>query len=196
MKTIKIEDATNKQLLDFCAVILGLEVKQGMSNAQLIAKIDRAAPGTTEIQVVEEGALAPTPAPEQFVGRPVPEQKTTGGGGKVPLSSHHADPKIEVMIPSSREPGGDRDVEVSVNGFPWQIKRDVWVPVPYRVYEALENARETTYELVQSEYPGAPPKKVPRDNYSYPFNTRNAPSQETLDAWRARKAAAPDRAAA
>jgi hypothetical protein len=66
-------------------------------------------------------------------------------------AAHHNDPTIEVKVLLSDKAGGDRDVPVSVNGIQWLLQRDKWVKVPYRVFEALQHAEETKYELTNND---------------------------------------------
>jgi hypothetical protein len=66
-------------------------------------------------------------------------------------AAHHNDPTIEIKVLLSEKAGGDRDVPVSVNGIQWLLKRDKWVKVPYRVFEALQHAEETKYELTNND---------------------------------------------
>lgn len=106
-------------------------------------------------------------------------------GASPPNGSHHHDPKIEIMVPSTREKGGNRDVQVPVGGVVFLIRRDAWTPAPYRVYEALNNAVERTFEQIQAR-PNEPAEIVARDNFSYSFSTRNGPDEAELAAWRAR----------
>ena len=100
-------------------------------------------------------------------------------------TSHHLDPKVLISIPATGEKGGERDVPVPVNGNTFTIRRDTPVEVPYRVYEALKNAVQTTYEQ-RSSAPDRPPEIISRDSPSYPFSVLRMPPAEEIRAWRER----------
>jgi hypothetical protein len=99
-------------------------------------------------------------------------------------AQHHHDPKIDVNIPQTAEAGGKDDVQVSVNGVQWTIQRDRWVTVPYRVFEALNHALQTVYEYSSDDLGRM--KVDERNVYSYPFQTKNEPSEAEVIAWRKR----------
>jgi hypothetical protein len=199
MKKIPIGEATVPQLRFHAETILGLEVPRVANGGQLRAKIEAAAPGTTEIQVAEtpdspaqaqaeqNTATATTAAAEKREVEAAAAEDRFKGMSAKQAAQHHNDPTIEVYIPQTSEAGGDRDVPVSVNGMQWLIKRDKWIPVPYRVFEALKHAEELRYDhrnndIGQME---VTERKVP----SYAFNTRYEPTEAEVEAWRDRTAA-------
>lgn len=61
----------------------------------------------------------------------------------------HAEKKVTVRI-SSTEQDKD-DVFVAVNGYPYTIKRDVDVEIPFSVYQTLIDAKSTVYRQVKRE---------------------------------------------
>jgi hypothetical protein len=196
MKTILIGDADAPQLRYHAEVVLGLELPKIQNKPQIIAKILATVPGTTEIQVKDE---PDSPAQEQAqtnaadhaaaVAKEVP-QATAANLAKLnaltprQAAMHHHDPKIDVFVPASNEPGGDRDVPLDINGVTFLVKRDVWVTVPYRIYLVLKDAIETIYSPRQDDLGRLSVES--RDVYSYPFSTRNEPSEEEIAAWRER----------
>jgi hypothetical protein len=156
MKKIPINEGSVKQLRYHAETVLGLELAAvGLNRGQIIAKIEAAAPGTTEIQFVEDaGQPRPGRRPSRTPrgrsrsqpAKVVEAEKTVdrlAGMSAKQAAQHHNDPTIELYIPQSAEAGGDRDVPVSVNGMQWLIQRDKWIKVPYRVFIALKHAEET-----------------------------------------------------
>lgn len=196
MKKIPIADATVPQLRSHCELVLGLELPRITNRQQLLAKIGTAAPGTTEIvasdvpespaQVAAEAISAERAveaAAEPARRMTATDERLLGKNAKE-AASHHYDPRIEVMVQQTPEPGGNRDVQVSVNGIVWLLKRDQFVEVPYRVYEALLHAKETNYTPTNDALGYLVP--VEREVFSYPFSTQNGPSEEEVRAWRLR----------
>lgn len=70
------------------------------------------------------------------------EQKAVRKCGPNPKGSMDANEPEMVKIKISRDRKDQGDVEVSVNGRVWQIKRGVEVEVPSYVAEVLENTRK------------------------------------------------------
>lgn len=57
--------------------------------------------------------------------------------------------KVKVMIPSTTE---DKSaVFASVNGVAFNIPRDKWFEVPVSIVRVLENAKQTTYRVIQDK---------------------------------------------
>jgi hypothetical protein len=197
MKSIPINEASAAQLRYHAETVLGLEaINKAANRGQIIAKIEQAAPGTKTIQVddviespaqvqAEETKAAQTVAAAETAAVVAEETKVSlAGMSAKQAAQHHHDPKIEVLIPSTPEKGGDRAVPVSVNGIQFTVKRDEWVSVPYRVFEVLEHARETTYEHTNNAIGQMEVKE--RETCSYAFSTRNGPDEATLADWRKR----------
>jgi hypothetical protein len=191
---VRLDEASFPQLKEYCETH-GLEVKVGHSTHHLRAKITTAFPGTQEIEVSEEVSKAeeiiPTRGGSPRMGVNMGSRRVEERRPDLPISHHKNDPTIEVFIPETKEPGGKREVEVAPNGLLFLVKRGQWVKVPYRVFEALNNAIETTYEDIPSQIPGMPPTRERYDTHAYPFNYRNGPSEEELAAWNASLSAKP-----
>jgi hypothetical protein len=196
MKKIQIGEATVPQLRYHAETVLGLEVPRIANSGQLKAKIEAAAPGTTEITVADEvespaqvqaekntvDATAAA-AQEREQQAEVAEASFHGMNAKQ-AAAHHNDPTIEVKVLLSDKAGGERDVPVSVNGIQWLLQRDKWVKVPYRVFEALQHAEETKYELSNNDI--GQMQSSERQVPSYPFQTQNGPSEAEIASWRKR----------
>lgn len=197
MNTKPIGEASHGELFYHASTILGLEVKKvGSSKPDLLAAILQAAPDTTHVQLegtvdspaenqarattAEQAAAAAAQAPQVAAVK----KAALAGMSAKQAAAHHHDPKIEILIAETPEPGGDRDVEVAVNGVAFIIKRNQWVAVPYRVFEVLKNAVQTVWTPKNDSEGRLTPEK--RDVYSYPFQTRNEPSEAELAEWRER----------
>lgn len=197
MKKIPINEASAKQLRYHAEVILGIESIAHSANRGMIqAKIEAAAPGTAEIQIEDEidspaqteaeanSAVAAIEAEAEKAAAVGERASAVHGLSARQAAQHHHDPKIEINIPQTAEAGGKDDVPVSVNGIQWTIQRDKWVTVPYRVFEALNHALQTLYEHSNDDLGRM--KVDERSVYSYPFQTRNEPSEAEVAAWRKR----------
>jgi hypothetical protein len=182
MKKIPIEEASNKQLLTYCQIVLGLEdAKAGTPTARLLAKIDSVQPGTKEILVEDEPVAAPAaPQPQVYGERsaePEPER------AEFLNTDYRSERKVRIRIPNQPGPGGERAVPVAVEGVTFLIKREEDVEVPMRVWYALSKAVEKHYAHVPSKIPGERPDVVERDVQSYPFMAYDPPSEAELRAW-------------
>ena len=201
MQTVKvpIADAKFPELKKYAEEMLGIDVPVATSRPKLLALIEATAPGTSEVPVDrEEAAPPPVAAVAAAVAAAVPAiaadegakpinpaaAEVSLGDGMIGLS-HHQDPRVELIIPATKDAGGTRDVQVGVNGVAFLIQRGKRVEVPYRVYEALDHAVETAYELVQ-ERPTDKPDLVPHDAHSYSFSVTRLPPPEEVAAWRER----------
>jgi hypothetical protein len=193
-KKIPINEGSVKQLRYHAETVLGLELAAvGLNRGQIIAKIEAAAPGTTEITVeAEQDSPAQAQAEQNTasaaaaasVAKVVEAEKTVdrlAGMSAKQAAQHHNDPTIEIRIPKSNEAGGDRDVPVSVNGMQWLIQREKWIKVPYRVFVALQHAEETKYDHTNNDI--GQMQVTERLVPSYFFQTQNGPSQVEIDAW-------------
>lgn len=187
-KMIKLVDASNAQLLAH-AVKLGIDARQGHSNHFLVGKIQLVAPGTDEIEVedttppadIVKPAAPVAGAPEDPRFDPQVEDRMVG-------VTYREDPKVTIEVPSTSEKGGDRDVQVGVNGVTFTIRRNTPMEVPYRVFEALNNSEEITYEQTRNPNDPLTPITVERRSKGYPFSVIEMPPKAEVDAWRARTA--------
>lgn len=193
MKKLPIGEANHAQLRYHAETVLGLEVPNIINMGQLKAKIEAAAPNTTEItiadelesptqqQAVKETAVATAAAEQEHSEKVEKAEASFHGMNAKQAAAHHNDPKIEIKMLLSEKAGGDRDVPVSVNGVQWLLKRDVWVEVPYRVFEALQHAEETKYELTNNDI--GQMQTSERQVPSYAYQTRNEPSEAEIASW-------------
>lgn len=177
---IKIGDATNAQLYE-AGVLMGLEVKPGMNNSQIRARIDSAQPGITEIEVTE--TQSHSGSQQQDDGTDIAD---VGVQGRMVGSSYRDDPKVRIMIPSVESEGGDREVDVGVNGVAFRIQRNEPVDVPYRVFEALNNSEQTDFYQRPNPLNPMQPILVANKRHGYPFQVLSMPSAHEIAAFEER----------
>lgn len=154
ISSLPIDDASPEQRRAFVRDFLNLEVAPNASDDEVLASIQRAAPGTTTI-FIQDTAPQPdepvagvhpadtrTPEQEAMLERLRPEEV----GAPVTGSLGKNDPRSTIVIPTveTDDGTGAMDVTVGVNGIVWQIKRGVEVSVPQRVIEALNNTVATS----------------------------------------------------
>jgi hypothetical protein len=132
IKRIPIDSASAAQLAAFAALNLGLDVQSGSSANKLRGQINAAGydKDFIEIDTDEAAASAPRAKAQAF---------NDYAAGTRPT-------KVRLIIQSQPGPGGDEPVFVSVNGSAMYIPRGKEAEIPYRYYEALNNARSVTHE--------------------------------------------------
>ena len=181
-KKIKLVDATNAQALEY-AQRLGLDAKMGQQTAFLVNMIRTAHPGIEEIEVED------TTAPAAVSEIPEPRREVPEVTDRMMGITYREDPKVTLSIPSQDKPGGKRDVQVAVNGVPFLIRRDMPVEVPYRVFEALDNSRQTEYEQVDGPTATSPKVMQAYTTHGYPFSVVKPADPAAVQEWRERTAA-------
>lgn len=185
---VQLSEADMASLKQFAAVNLGLEVKTGHNGAQLRGMISKAAPDTAEIpQFVPEGTSAPR------VQQASPQANQEAAIAQpVAMATEHVDPrhpandpKVTLQVAKTADPVRAKACIISVNGEVTQIERGQAVTVPYRVYEALLNAKEMapvdTNEI--NPHTGDPIRGW-EEVQAYPFTVIELPGREEVEAWR------------
>lgn len=186
--SVKLQDADAKQLRQY-AELLGLEAKSGMNKPQLIALIQRSDPSIEEIPVKSEEAAPvvdltqPSAAAPDIPPAPGPVVDRGGAPGVMPHYS--TDPKVELTIAKTSETTRSKDVTVAINGDVFRMQRGQRVAVPYRVYLALQDAKEKQAVETGDEVNGIPVREW-QEVYSYPFQVFSMPSDEEIAEWHAR----------
>lgn len=196
MERIKIEEADAKTLRYFAEVTMGLEIKDGTNAAQIRAKLKQAgyaadtipapaAPPEPIVQYVQVPAAAPAPVLAASDGEQVERPAAVSRPASAALMHPSQDPKVLLTVHKTDDKRRARDVVVGVNGDIFQIRRGTKVDVPYRVYLALENAKEKAavpHETEVNKITGEP-IMVWEDVYSYSFDVHRMPSDEEIAAW-------------
>lgn len=204
MERIKIDEAEAKDLRYFAEVVMGLEIKDGTNANQIRAKLKQAgytadtipapqAPPEPVVQYVEVPAAAPPPPAPAVAEANLPEGETLARPAAISRPASAAlmhpsrDPKVLLMIPKTDDKRRAKDVTVGVNGDIFRMQRGTKIEVPYRVYLALEDAKEkapvdhpTDINPLTGE-----PIKVWEEVHSYPFQIHRMPSDEEIARWEA-----------
>lgn len=182
MQPIPILDATPDQRRSFATDFLGLDLETTDTDETIFAKIMSATNNNETIYVQPEGEEQPYSQagspPPHVPGASVPAdvQRMQGTLGR-------DDPKVTIFINNEDRNGEiyDRDVAVGVNGTVWQLKRNMALTIPYRVFAALEVAiRDSiTHNPNTGEEHSTPVKAVP-------YSVTSMPSAAEIAAWRER----------
>jgi hypothetical protein len=186
---IPIEEANNKQLLFFAQRVLGLDVAKGMNNATILAKIEAAMPGTTEIDVESEGEIAPaspaSPTPPAAPPAPAAADDAIPAGRE---GAHFRyDPKVKIRVSATGDKTRAKDVQVAVNGDVIIIQRGVATAIPYRFYRALLEAVEKVGRETEEINPVTHMPIIEWvEQPSYEFSVLAMPSDEEIAAYHAR----------
>ncbi len=156
MERIEIDKATAEQLRAFGDQVLGLELGGRENRQTMIGKMAEVGYGLEFISL-PPSAPVPSGGPRQngaFSVRP----NIKGGN------------EVRIIIHTQDVPGGDRPVQVGVNGKLMLIPRgrEVWVPEAY--VEVLDHAEENIYSEYSPNDGGLGGLKAPRVFKSYPFS--------------------------
>lgn len=182
MQPIPILDATEAQRRSFATDFLGLDLEATDTDEAIFAKIMAATNNNETIYVQPE---SDTPAhsqagdpPPLVLGatQPADAQRMQGTLGR-------DDPKVTIFINNEDRNGEiyDRDVAVGVNGTVWQLRRNMALTIPFRVFEALKLAvRDSiTHNPNTGEEHSTPVNAVP-------YSVQSMPSEAEIAAWRER----------
>lgn len=183
---LPINEATNKQLLYYAQRIVGLEVNKGTNSANIIAKIEEAMPGTTEIDVEAESESSADHAPPAPLASAVMATDESIPEGRAGAHFRY-DPKVIVEVSHTSDKTRAKDVQVSVNGDVIIIKRGQKVSIPYRHYLALRDAIEKVGIETDEINPVTHMPKIEFvDRPSYEFSVIAMPSEEEVAAFHER----------
>lgn len=170
-ETVNIKEATPQQLRDYATSFLGIPVDND-DDAAVLAKVRAANEGET---------IFVRAAPEETDQTGSPPPNTGGTGGNIVGSLGRKDPKVTVTLHADERDGvvNNRHKEVGVNGVVWLLKRGEPITIPYRVFEALNNAEQ--HVITMTGEGEVRDQKVQR----VPFNIVSMPSAEEIAAWHA-----------
>jgi hypothetical protein len=158
MKLIPIAEATEAQLRKFAQETLGIEIKPTMGFDKVLVAVQSA--WDRDIPVMEED-------PEGVLA----------GDQPVPVRDRHLPPpagKVRINIGIQEEAGGERPVEVGVNGKIMLIPRGKDVDIPEAYLEVLQHAVTYKYDNLDDGM-GINPKA--REVQLYPFQIRGRVDQ-------------------
>ena len=186
---IPLAEADFPSLKQFATVNLGLEVKQGTNATTLRGMI--AAADNTVAEVPEfspEGAGTPRRAatPQMVTPQGSPSTAIIEPGVHDDPNHWSHDPQVTLEVAKSADPTRPKDVTIQVNGDVFRMQRGVEVSVPYRVFEAIKNAKEN--QAVDSGEIN-PLTGMPIYTWepvlSYPYQVTKHPTEEEVAEWRA-----------
>lgn len=188
--SVHIDEATPDQLRSFATRFLNLDIPNTASDDEVKSAIDRALPGTVQIWAfadakAEEQVMAEA---EAAAAAPDSQVPTFQDGSRQVGSLGRDDPRYTIRIPSveTNDKSGQLPVLVGVNGRAWEIKRDVDVSIPARVFEALKNATgvNVRHEAVHGDPSQIEEVKTATKRYAVEVVER--PSSAALEEWHER----------
>lgn len=177
----KLDDASAQERRLFAANFLNLDLDASASDDAVLSAIRQAQPGSEMIFVEEAAPQIPEnvdPAVAAKLTEMIAEDvgRQAGSLGK-------GDPRALIIIPElENSEGKNTDVFVGVNGRVWQLKRGVELDVPYRVIEALRNAKAdvVTHSTDADSLGDVNVRTVQR----VPFEGQIMPTAAEIEAWR------------
>lgn len=186
LSTIPLNDASDRQLVDYARTFLQLDVHPNAKRETVLAKIGQGAPGNDQCTIVlaevevEEERRQPTEA--------VREALLNDDGRRFDVASQD-DPRFTIIIQEQGGLGnfGKRAVPVACNGRTMLIPRGKECTIPARYYYVLKEAMENHIEDVPNEDNPSKVDRVETEVMSYPFQIVKMPSQAELDAWNEKK---------
>lgn len=172
-ETKKLSEATPEEVKGYAQTFLGIPTEDA-TDAAILAKVKAAIEGDSIfVATAEEEAQPQTgsaPPDVERVGQPL-----VGGLGR-------DDPKVTLTLHAEERDGVvvNRHKEVAVNGITWLLKRGESITIPYRVFEALDNAeRHVITHTPEGEVREQKVKNTP-------YNIERMPSPEEISDWHAR----------
>lgn len=165
--SIKIEDATDKQLRDFARQRLGLPITN-QSRSQVLAQIatvwDKPKISIHEEQEKDEAEAPPEPVVD---AQGIPRL----ADGSV------AEPTWDILIPEADDADGKQAVFLGINGRGIYVERSTESTIKHRYYVALTNAiKEVGLQIDEKTIEM---RKMPQ----YQFNVLLPPDRKHLLAW-------------
>jgi hypothetical protein len=182
VRNIPMAEATEAQKRTYASQFLNLDLSSAVTEADVDAAIGRAQPNVTMIFVLD----APIAEDEQAEAAALaasPEDKPSGPGMVGSLG--RGDPRAVINIPvvDTKDSSGRADVVVGVNGRAWQMQRGVDISIPWRVVEALQNARGERVEHEQNKLNPAEVDEIVTPFQRHAFSFIEKPSKDEIDAW-------------
>jgi hypothetical protein len=183
IRPIPLTEAQPAQLRDYARSFLQLEVTAEDSDSSVMSKIKAAQPDAVTIFVNEPDTPEEVVAAETAGEVPLrPEEES----GRMVAGLGQGDPRAVIEIPQieTEDGSGSRDVLVGVNGRAWQLQRGQRLPVPWRVVEALRNAKATIVRHSSEE--GREGEVLTHDAARVGFQILEQPSAAEIAAWHER----------
>lgn len=169
-QTKNIVDASPEELRRYASQFLGIPIAEDTKDAEVLAKVKSANEGDTIFVDVGDA--------EVIDQRGSPPPAAAAGGGLIG-SLGRSDPKVTLTLHAEERDGVviNRHKEVGVNGQVWLLKRGEPITIPYRVFEALENAeRHVITHTGEGEIREQKVKNTP-------YNIVRMPTPEEITEW-------------
>lgn len=182
LKTIAIDQATNKQLMYHAQTVLGLDgIRKGQNDSFLRGKIESAAPGTSTISYDPEV----TGDTEDLTASAEVEALPENADARQ-RAHYRYDPKVDLVVHKAPDTKF-HDLHLSVNGETLTIQRGERVMLPWRFFLSLRDSRVTKMVETGETNPMTGLAVLePQDQPSYMFTVHRQPPQEEIDAWHER----------
>jgi hypothetical protein len=129
MKTVKLMNATDEQLIQFATQSLGLEINKKKDKRAVILSKIKAAYSSDAFELPDETPAKPAKAKDIEVASVASDQD---------LRDQQF---VTVMIPETEKPGGTEPVKLSVNGRALYAPRGEPIDLRYPYFVALQNAK-------------------------------------------------------
>lgn len=155
MKKIPIAEATAAQLRTFAREVCGLpDVKDTANKQTLVAQIQAAWEHDFILASDEERTSKERSSKNRFADETPEKHPET----------------VVVLIHGSEEPGGDRPVELGVNGQNMLVERNKDQEIPWAFFIALQNAEQHFHDpMPVNDQSNGGINPVPRKVMRYPF---------------------------
>lgn len=184
---IPMEEADYATLKHYAVTKHGIEIPHGANANTLRGKILAVEPDCKEVPKIKPGEALPS-------AREVAAAKVAAAGDEgdwapidpTNIMHYKNDPKVALKIDKTTDKTRAKIVTVSVSGDVWRMERGVEHVVPYRVFEALDHARENQAVETDEINPHTKmPMKEWQEVHSYPFNVTRHANPKHVEQWRA-----------
>lgn len=179
VKSLNIEEATDDQRLTFARQFLNLDIASDANDATVRAAI-ATANGNSPLIFVQTNEDPADPETASAV------EQEPEDSGPVAGTLGQGDPRATIIIPviDTQDDSGSRDITVGVNGRAWQLMRGVPLSVPWRVVEALQNARGESLSHVHTDDGKIVDRTSSFSRHAFAFEDQ--PSAAEIKAWHER----------
>lgn len=179
MAQVKIEDATQAQLLWFAQVRLSLKRLNPNTGADKLREKIREVWAENFIETDEvmpkDGNAGPRSERGGYSDETMAKHRQID-----PLRFGALDPLVNIRVHSDRQKGGDRPVPAHLNGTEYWVPRNKDVNIPYRYFMVLQEAVGDIHDGWDDEKRR---NSEARETQSYTFTVNRKPTQEEIENW-------------
>lgn len=170
-KNVKIEDATDAELMTFAVESLNLDIKPKAKRAEIIAAMNPAWEQdyimvAVKVAPVEHEAVIGAIAPKD-IDKAAVQAAQAVASGDAPKSEAEAESNrlVKVLVSEGSGKEGKRPVKVSVNGIQILIPRGKMVTIKHKYMVALNHAVRTEYVQDEDDHDNM----IETNVHCYPF---------------------------